>query len=145
MKFGRNFMPLKVTMTSSHRSFNHVVSTISNANLWGGCKIFTSECGTMKICILIALQRWTTFNKPIFVKHQKYECGRWMNVKIHILLYGDNSWTSALRQMKCGTVKDHGHIYKFYRSQCFIVWQCAWLSVNHVTLLLNTDTTNYLM
>jgi hypothetical protein len=58
--------------------------------------------------------RWTTFNKTVFVKNQKYESGNWLKVKIHILFCGHKSQTVALRQMKSGTVKDSGHNYKFY-------------------------------
>jgi hypothetical protein len=29
-------------------------------------------------------------------------------LKIHILFYGDSSWTAARRQTKFSTVKDHG-------------------------------------
>jgi hypothetical protein len=32
----------------------------------------------------------------VFVKNQKYEHGGRLIVKIHILFYGDNSWTPAL-------------------------------------------------
>jgi hypothetical protein len=31
----------------------------------------------------------------------------------HILFYGENSWTVALRQMKFCTLKDDTHTYKF--------------------------------
>jgi hypothetical protein len=44
--------------------------------------------------------------------------GSW-KLNIHILLYRDNSWTIALRQMKFGTVKDHRHIYKFFWGKDF--------------------------
>jgi hypothetical protein len=55
----------------------------------------------------------TTFNNRISVKPQKYKRGRQLKVKIHILFYGDNSRTVALKKMKLGTVKYHGHAYKF--------------------------------
>jgi hypothetical protein len=47
-----------------------------------------------------------------FVKNQKYECGRRLEIKIRILFYAENSRTVALivRQIKFGTVKDHWHI-----------------------------------
>jgi hypothetical protein len=34
-----------------------------------------------------------------------------MAVKVHILFYGDNSWTVVVSQMKFGIVEDHGHTY----------------------------------
>jgi hypothetical protein len=37
-----------------------------------------------------------------------------LNVKVHILFYGDNSRNIPLRQMKFSTVKEDGHTYKFY-------------------------------
>jgi hypothetical protein len=57
---------------------------------------------------------WTTFNKTTFAKVQKYEHGGQLIVKIHILLYGQNSLTVALSQMKFCTLQDHGQPYKFY-------------------------------
>jgi hypothetical protein len=56
----------------------------------------------------------TTFNMTTFARIQTYERGRWLKVKIHILFYGQNSWTAALGQMKYCTLKDHGHTYKCY-------------------------------
>jgi hypothetical protein len=52
-----------------------------------------------------------------------------LNVKIHSLFCGNNSWTIALRQMNFGKVKDHGHTYKFYfnhyfASHSFEIWRC---------------------
>jgi hypothetical protein len=38
------------------------------------------------------LKGWTTFNETIFVKNKKYEHGGRLNVKIHSLFCGDNSW-----------------------------------------------------
>jgi hypothetical protein len=54
-----------------------------------------------------------TFNETIFVNDQKYGHGGRLKVKIHILFYGGNSWTTALRQMKSGAVRDHEHTYNF--------------------------------
>jgi hypothetical protein len=48
------------------------------------------------------------------VKNEKYKREWRLKVKIHILFYGDNSCTVALRQMKFGTLRDHGHTNKFY-------------------------------
>jgi hypothetical protein len=53
-------------------------------------------------------------------KIQKYECGGQLKIEIHILFHGDNSWTVALRWMKFGSVKDNGHIYRFYFNHYFI-------------------------
>jgi hypothetical protein len=64
----------------------------------------------------------TTFNKTIFVKNKKYEHGGRLNVKIHSLFRGDNSWNAALRQMNFGIVRDHEHTYKFYLNHYF-VWR----------------------
>jgi hypothetical protein len=36
------------------------------------------------------------------------------NVKIHVLFYGYNSCTIALRQINFGIVRDHGYVQKFY-------------------------------
>jgi hypothetical protein len=52
------------------------------------------------ILFQIDLEGWTTLNKTIFVKNKKYEFGSRLKHKIHILFYGDNSWTITLRQMK---------------------------------------------
>jgi hypothetical protein len=41
----------------------------------------------------------------MFVRNQNNERGGWLNVKIHILFYGDNSSTVAFRRMKFGTEK----------------------------------------
>jgi hypothetical protein len=49
-----------------------------------------------------------------FCQKQKYERGGRLKVKIHILFYGDNSWTVAVNLMRFGIVEDHGHTYKFY-------------------------------
>jgi hypothetical protein len=46
----------------------------------------------------------------MFVKNKKYERGGRLKVKVHILFYGDNSWTVAVGQMKFGIVEDHGDI-----------------------------------
>jgi hypothetical protein len=40
-------------------------------------------------------------------------------LKTHILFCGDNSQTAALKQTKFGTMKDHGHAYKFYMNHYF--------------------------
>jgi hypothetical protein len=55
------------------------------------------------------------------LKNQNYEYGQ-LNVKIYIVFCGDNSWTIALRQTKCFTVKAHGHTYKFYLNRYFLWW-----------------------
>jgi hypothetical protein len=60
--------------------------------------------------------------KTIFVKNKKYEHGARLNVKIHGLFCGDNSWTVVLRQMNFSIVRDHEHIYKFYLNHYF-VWR----------------------
>jgi hypothetical protein len=54
------------------------------------------------------------------VRNKKYECGGRLKVKLHILFYGDNSWTVSFSQMKFGIVEDHGHTYKFYFIHYFI-------------------------
>jgi hypothetical protein len=38
--------------------------------------------------------------------------GGW-KLKIYISFYGSNSWAIALRQIKLGAVKDHGHTTSF--------------------------------
>jgi hypothetical protein len=60
--------------------------------------------------------------RPFFVKNKKYEHGGQLNVKIHSLFCGDNSWTVVLTQMNFGIVKDHGHTYKLYLNHYF-VWR----------------------
>jgi hypothetical protein len=55
-------------------------------------------------------------------KKQKYKHRGQLKVKFNILLHGDNSWTTALRQMKFGVETHHGHTYKFYLNHHF-VWQ----------------------
>jgi hypothetical protein len=42
-----------------------------------------------------------------------YEHGGQLKVKIHILFYGDNSWTVALSQKKFGTIEDHDKPTRF--------------------------------
>jgi hypothetical protein len=41
-----------------------------------------------------------------FWEKQRVECGGRLKIKIHILFYGDNSWTVTLRPMKFRAVKD---------------------------------------
>jgi hypothetical protein len=65
---------------------------------------------------------WTTCNTATVAIIQKYEYGRRLKVKIHILFYGENSWTVALSQMEFCRLKDHGHTYKFYLNHHFL-WQ----------------------
>jgi hypothetical protein len=48
------------------------------------------------------------------VKNQKYE----REGRLEVIFYGGNSYTIVLRQMKFGTVNDHGHTYEFYFN-CF--------------------------
>jgi hypothetical protein len=70
----------------------------------------------------ILYRGWTTFNKTTFVRILKFEHYGQLKFKLHILLYGENSWTIALRQMKFCTLKDHGHTYKFYLNHYFLWW-----------------------
>jgi hypothetical protein len=49
-----------------------------------------------------------------------------LKVNIHILFYGQNSWTVELRQIKFCALKDHGHTYKFYLIHYFL-WQSFWI------------------
>jgi hypothetical protein len=51
-----------------------------------------------KILYADIFRGWTTFNKITFVRIQKYEHGWRFKVTIHILFYGENSWTVALSQ-----------------------------------------------
>jgi hypothetical protein len=81
------------------------------SNFWGGCKTCTSQ-----------RRFWQILSDEQLVRNEQYERGRRLNIKIHILLYGDNSWTVGLRQIKFDTVKDHGYNYKFYMIHCF-VWR----------------------
>jgi hypothetical protein len=48
--------------------------------------------------------------KIIFVINQKYERGGRLEVWIQSSLYGDISWTEALRQIKFGTEKDQTYL-----------------------------------
>jgi hypothetical protein len=74
----------------------------------------TSEVGAklaptnVKFCMLIDLQ---LFNKVTFARNQKYEHGSRLKVKIHTSFCGD--CCTYVRQIKFGTMKDHGH-------KCFI-------------------------
>jgi hypothetical protein len=63
----------------------------------------------------------TTSSRNIFVENQKDTRveGDWL-LKIYILFCGDSSWTVALRQIKFGKVKDHGHSYKL---DYYFVWR----------------------
>jgi hypothetical protein len=51
------------------------------------------------------LKGWTTFDKTIFVRNEKYKHEGQLKVKIHVLLYGDDSWNVIFRQMKFSAVK----------------------------------------
>jgi hypothetical protein len=86
------------------------------SNFWGG---------TIQFCMPTDLQRKKNFYKYQFLRNQKYENCRRLLVKIHILFWGDNSWTAAIRQTKFHTVKDHGHTYKFHLKHYFL-WQSFW-------------------
>jgi hypothetical protein len=74
----------------------------------------------MKLCMLIDLERINNLIKPVFLKTKKYECGGQLKVKIHIFFHRDNSGTTALRQMKFGTVKHHEHAYRFNSNHYFV-------------------------
>jgi hypothetical protein len=56
----------------------------ARSNVWGGWKTYTSQQGNIKFCMLIDFKRWTSFNKTIFVKTQKYES------RDRYLFYGDD-------------------------------------------------------
>jgi hypothetical protein len=51
---------------------------------------------------------------PFLSKTKRYEHGGRLNVKIHSLFCGDNSWTVALRPINFGIVRDNRRTYKFY-------------------------------
>jgi hypothetical protein len=55
-------------------------------------------------------------------KTHTYERGERLNVQIHILFCGDNSWTVALRQIKFGAVKDRGYTYQCHSNHYFVWW-----------------------
>jgi hypothetical protein len=94
-------MPLKVTwMPYLSISYLQPFQNWGRSNFWGGCKTCTSQRGTIKFCILIDLQRMN--NETSFVQNKKCEHGGRLNVKIHSLFCGDNSWTVVLRQMNFG-------------------------------------------
>jgi hypothetical protein len=116
MKFGSEVMALKVTSTPYLLiPYFQAFQNGGRSDFWGGCKTCTSQRRTMTFCTLIIFKGWTTSNETIFVKNKKkYEHGGRLNVKIHSLFCGDNSWTVALRQMNFGRVRDHGHTYKFW-------------------------------
>jgi hypothetical protein len=58
--------------------------------------------------------------RPFLSKTKKYEHGGRLNVEIHSLFFGDNSWTVVLRQKNYGLARDHGHTYKFYFNHYFV-------------------------
>jgi hypothetical protein len=64
-----------------------------------------------EVCMLIDLQS-TNNLKDCLTKNRQYD-GERLKFKIHILFYGDNSWTIALRQTKFGTMKDDVHTCSF--------------------------------
>jgi hypothetical protein len=78
-----------------------------------GAEFEPYKAGSWNCMCWYVFKGWTTFTKTIFCEKQEYERGGWLNIKIHILFYGDNLWTFAIIQMKFGTVKYHGHAYKF--------------------------------
>jgi hypothetical protein len=103
--------------TSQYCSFNYsIMACVRTSEV--DEKLLTSQRGALKLCMLIdflSLFLWQW-------KKKKRE-GR-LKFIIHILFYGNNSWTVALvvRQMKSGTVKQHGRNYKFYLNY-YLVWR----------------------
>jgi hypothetical protein len=63
-----------------------------------------------EVLYTVRYKKITTFNKNDFYKKQKYERERQLKVKIRISFNGDYFWNVALKKMKSGAVKDHGHI-----------------------------------
>jgi hypothetical protein len=47
--------------------------------------------GTIKFCMLIGFRRTNNFKQDHFCEKQKYENGGRFEVKIYVLLYGNNS------------------------------------------------------
>jgi hypothetical protein len=59
MESGRHVIPLKIASASY---FNPLPSTVPKwqtfkLNFWGACKIRTNQCGGIKCCMLIELQK----------------------------------------------------------------------------------------
>jgi hypothetical protein len=107
-------MPFKVTSTPY--LFIPWLQPFQNygySDFWGGYESRNSQCGTIKFCMLIGLERMNNFYSVFYEKPKKIWTWLWLKVKIHVFFNGDDLWTVALRQMKFGTVKDHGHTYKF--------------------------------
>jgi hypothetical protein len=57
----------------------------------------------------------------LFLETKKNERGGRLKIKIRILLYGNNSWTVALRQMKFGRIySTRSWAYEFYLNNYFV-------------------------
>jgi hypothetical protein len=75
----------------------------------------------------------------MFVKTQKLERGSLLEVKIHVSFRGENSRTVALWQLKIRTVKDYGHIFKFYLNLfCLTTVLCMTMLRNFEVMLEQT-------
>jgi hypothetical protein len=59
------------------------------------------------------IRRVNNFNNTIFVTNLRCERRGQLKLEIHVLFYRNNSATVAFRQIKFGTIKCRGHIFKF--------------------------------
>jgi hypothetical protein len=61
----------------------------------------------------------------------QYEHGGPLKIKIHILIYGENSRNVALSQMQFCTLKYHEHTYNFYFNHYFLdgAFECGGISI----------------
>jgi hypothetical protein len=78
--------------------------------------------------IKVIVQGLISFNKIILEGNQKHERGERFKFKIHILFYGNNSWTVTFRQMTFGTVKEHVHSYRHVGYVNTALFTCTWTS-----------------
>jgi hypothetical protein len=113
--FSKDVMPLTLTSTPYFIiPYLQPFQDGRHSNFWGEYKTCTSQRRTMKLCIMIDLERCDNFKLESFVRKQKVRTWRALETVILILFHGDNSWSTALRQMKFGTVKHHERTYKLH-------------------------------
>jgi hypothetical protein len=96
-------------------TFNPAASTIKK---WWTFKLLIwmqnlHQCGTLKFCKLIDLQRMDYFQLLIFVKSQKQ-----LNVNIHTSVLWRKLMNVAL--VKYGEVKDQEYTYRIYVNHYFL-------------------------
>jgi hypothetical protein len=108
MKFGRVVSLNKALKPYFLISYLQSFQNRGRSNFRAECKTCISQCGTMKFCVVIYLQRISNFKQDLFCEKQKNtNVVVGLKVKLHTFFYGVNRWTVALivRQLKNVAVK----------------------------------------